>query len=31
MGGRYGGHGCGMNAGSGGMVGYSGRKTGWHI
>ena len=31
MGGRGGGHGCGRNAGSGGMIGCSGRKVEWHI
>ena len=31
MGGRYGGHGGDRNAGSGGMIGCSGRKVGWHI
>ena len=31
MGGRNGGHGCGRNPGSGGMIGCSGRKVGWHI
>ena len=31
MGGRCGGHGCGRNAESGGMISCSGRKVGWHI